>query len=378
MNTQSPVSLPEEDYLAILDITRRLHQCETRKDLRACITNYAFPLFQSETSSYGWVDTDLIQGRIIPARAVDFIGIPQDQLHIIEKMSGYFVSVAETFARSARQVIAYDIDIPREKYQGEMTRFFEDHPEFQPEDVERNKDVRTSVIGIDRVENLVIGFHRYIPNDQPFTLRDIRCLELLRPILLHTVKVVALNDELKTHKALVEALGEAKIPLALVSRDNRLLFGNAPFRQLISLNAGNYLPEALAEAIEQASEILNHEARPETSAPQSAFIKLPQGDFQLEMTRLKRSQEEGDGSWLVRLRPVQDPNGRFTWRLQKAGLTPREIEVCVLINDGFDDPAIAQRLFISPQTVKNHLKSIYIKLGVHSRTQLLARLKSSQ
>lgn len=63
--------------------------------------------------------------------------------------------------------------------------------------------------------------------------------------------------------------------------------------------------------------------------------------------------------------------------LQKAGLTPREMEVSALIKDGFDDDEIAARLFIAANTLRNHLKSIYKKLDVHSRNQLVARLRSS-
>jgi len=37
-------------------------------------------------------------------------------------------------------------------------------------------------------------------------------------------------------------------------------------------------------------------------------------------------------------------------------------------------PAIAQKLFISPATVRNHLKSIFAKLGVHSQQELLERV----
>lgn len=37
-------------------------------------------------------------------------------------------------------------------------------------------------------------------------------------------------------------------------------------------------------------------------------------------------------------------------------------------------PAIGQKLFISPATVRNHLKSIFAKLGVHSQQELLERM----
>jgi DNA-binding NarL/FixJ family response regulator len=50
-------------------------------------------------------------------------------------------------------------------------------------------------------------------------------------------------------------------------------------------------------------------------------------------------------------------------------LSEREHEVLCLIVDGRDNAAIAAELFISPNTVKSHVASIFGKLGVESRLQ---------
>jgi DNA-binding NarL/FixJ family response regulator len=50
-------------------------------------------------------------------------------------------------------------------------------------------------------------------------------------------------------------------------------------------------------------------------------------------------------------------------------LSEREHEVLCLIVDGRDNAAIAAELFISPNTVKSHVASIFAKLGVESRLQ---------
>jgi DNA-binding NarL/FixJ family response regulator len=50
-------------------------------------------------------------------------------------------------------------------------------------------------------------------------------------------------------------------------------------------------------------------------------------------------------------------------------ITKREEEVLQLIADGCSTPEVAERLYISQKTVKNHLASIYQKLDARDRTQ---------
>ncbi|MEJ2212348.1 MAG: LuxR C-terminal-related transcriptional regulator, partial [Anaerolineae bacterium] len=54
-------------------------------------------------------------------------------------------------------------------------------------------------------------------------------------------------------------------------------------------------------------------------------------------------------------------------------LTERELEVLQLLAEGLSNKEIGRRLVVAPSTVKQHLKHIYGKLDVHSRTQAVAR-----
>lgn len=55
------------------------------------------------------------------------------------------------------------------------------------------------------------------------------------------------------------------------------------------------------------------------------------------------------------------------------GLTPREREVLDLLARGLDNAALAESLFISPKTVRNHVSRIFAKLGVSHRGEAVVR-----
>jgi DNA-binding CsgD family transcriptional regulator len=65
------------------------------------------------------------------------------------------------------------------------------------------------------------------------------------------------------------------------------------------------------------------------------------------------------------LSPAAAPEGP-----EGAGLTPREAEIVGLVMRGFSNKEIEKKLFISLETVKKHLTSVYRKLGVRNRLQL--------
>jgi LuxR family transcriptional regulator, maltose regulon positive regulatory protein len=56
-------------------------------------------------------------------------------------------------------------------------------------------------------------------------------------------------------------------------------------------------------------------------------------------------------------------------------LSERELEVLQLIEAGKSNRRIAQELFVTAGTVKTHIRNIYRKLDVHSRTQALVRAR---
>lgn len=57
------------------------------------------------------------------------------------------------------------------------------------------------------------------------------------------------------------------------------------------------------------------------------------------------------------------------------GLTAREREILELVADGHNNAAIAQQLFLSTKTVRNHVSNIFAKLHVADRAQAILRAR---
>jgi ATP/maltotriose-dependent transcriptional regulator MalT len=75
--------------------------------------------------------------------------------------------------------------------------------------------------------------------------------------------------------------------------------------------------------------------------------------------------------------PIQNPKSQTPSgpQILVEPLTVRELEILRLVAAGLSNAAVAAQLIVSVGTVKSHLKHIYSKLAVESRTQAVARAR---
>jgi DNA-binding NarL/FixJ family response regulator len=66
---------------------------------------------------------------------------------------------------------------------------------------------------------------------------------------------------------------------------------------------------------------------------------------------------------------------QYTPDFSKYNLTKRETEIVLLLIDGLSYKDITSRSFISMATLNTHIRNIYDKLGIHSRSEIAARFR---
>src|SRR5262249_20384429 len=119
--------------------------------------------------------------------------------------------------------------------------------------------------------------------------------------------------------------------------------------------------------------------RPLQEGPQQAALTTDLSDSdpdarapQLEQALHKITNALEEAGILTRpYAPLLQPDAPEELR----NLSSREREVLHSLLAGQRVPTIARALYLSPHTVRNHLKSIFRKLGVRSQTELLERLR---
>jgi DNA-binding CsgD family transcriptional regulator len=150
----------------------------------------------------------------------------------------------------------------------------------------------------------------------------------------------------------------------------QLVPANLPFAELA----------ALAVVFNVASRVL---ARPTAaSRPGAPHTQLPARSRVRSMTGGWAVVEADaldplDSTVAVTIRPAA-ASEILDLRFLAYDLTARERELVSLLLDGSDTRTVSERLFLSPHTVQDHLKSIFGKTGVRTRKELVATLASTE
>ena len=377
-NFQLMNSLCEKDYLAIQEVISRLLGCRERSSLKALFETHILPLLNADSAIYAWTDPDLLSPKLI-----DSINIAEKDLAFINQ----FINKdprAGSLLTHTHPVIARDIDIPGDN--GAIREDpFREEPLREDPFSKKEPSVRegynffsTSQTGVItlalRDPNLGAGIHRRLPCDKPWTVRDVRVLEQIRTPLLMAIKTIVLTEELTKHKSIVNILADSPTAIAVVDSEMHVSYSNPAWNELMPGKASRQLDPEMKSILEKEKSKCELPLARNVFNGKDAIYKLSDKDYQLGFAPLRGYHPGDKDSWILQVKPMRELNPELDGQLQKAGLTKREIEACELLRQGIDSNEIAQRLYISPHTVKTHLKRIHQKLGVHTRAQLVVAL----
>jgi DNA-binding CsgD family transcriptional regulator len=141
-------------------------------------------------------------------------------------------------------------------------------------------------------------------------------------------------------------------------------------RQLVPPDAGR--PPIPAGAYNVAAQLLAVESGIDNHPP-SARVHLAGGTWlTLRAARMGSSASAEQQDIAVSIEPAS-PTERTSLYVRAHGLSTREAELVMHLAAGADTREVAQRMFLSENTIQDHLKSIFAKTGTRNRRTLLAR-----
>jgi DNA-binding CsgD family transcriptional regulator len=186
------------------------------------------------------------------------------------------------------------------------------------------------------------------------------------------------------------ALGPAITTALRSSRAAAFLASGPPARQplersLLLLGSDLQLHRQTPEAEESLRALLPTEAsrRPVPAAAYNVAAQLLAVEQGVDRHRPLVRTAVAPGSWVclqaarlgadigVTIGPLEQQE-RWTLFSRVHGLSQRETDVVGCLVEGDDSRAVAARLHLSRHTVQDHLKSVFAKVGVRSRRELLA------
>src|SRR5829696_7934660 len=135
----------------------------------------------------------------------------------------------------------------------------------------------------------------------------------------------------------------------------------------------NGLPGALRTVVLSLRRALSPErARDEQSVP-SLRARVRSGRWLTLYGSLSEATPERRAETVIIIEPTK-PEELLPFSMTAYGLSPREEEIVKFVVRGLSTTRISRTLFISEHTVQNHLRSVFEKVGVRSRGELVKRL----
>ncbi len=344
--------LTSEDHQAALAIINWLGNCQTREDFNQVLKIALIPLMGCSGVFY-------VQraGEQNTLQLLDSINLSSCCQHNWKRFlkTAIQTQIFGNFITSNRTAILATNAF------GFNNIFFDNYPLDQPK--QQEKCCCTVVTIFDEPgQSLTFYFCRLNAQEYLYSQRDVELLKILRPMLLQTIKLILFREASQYFPKIMEYWPSQAEPMAILCEDGTTVFQNDAFEQSIEKEKNAFL----ATVFSIVGFIKNKKV-----AGHSFLSKLGKRLYEITLTLISNGAGKNKGIYFLRLSRVTNQLGKVFSQLNRAGLTNRELEITMLIYQGISTREISKKIHLSYHTVRNHLKNIYSKMGVSTRSEML-------
>jgi DNA-binding CsgD family transcriptional regulator len=211
---------------------------------------------------------------------------------------------------------------------------------------------------------------------RPWTQPEVLRFEVFRPLLAQLLESAAAAEIHAAARRRLESAAEAaSTPILLVRPSGTVLYANRAAAAFLSARSPHVVVPRDGRETSLATWIGRLGA---SAAAGEKWCAVLADGRALEASVARFADEEEDDVAVLTLK-VQSALSLedVRERLARRGVSGREADVVGAVLEGLRNAEIARRLFITEWTVKDHLKHVFSKLGVCSRSGLLKALDAA-